>query len=129
MEQFVRILRIRIRIMVVMRIIEVVKSINLKPSLWMGRIMLNTIDLFLLICIGNFNFVFLEQVDFNQVLLYFLNIWKIDEKILYFKDPSLSNKVHQGTCDNKEVMVKNIIKRLINIIILLIIYSVIKFSF
>ena len=94
MEQFVRILRIRIRIMVVLSILEVVKSINLKPSLWMGRIMLNTIDLSLLICIGNFNFAFLEQVDFNQVLLYFLNIWKISEKIMYFKDPRLNNKVH-----------------------------------
>ena len=82
MEQFGRILRIRIRIMVVMSILEVVKSINLKPSLWMGRIMLNTIDFSLLTCIGKFNFVFLEQVDFNQVLLYFLNIWKIGEKIL-----------------------------------------------
>ena len=114
MEQFGRTLRISIRIMVVMSILEVVKSINLKPSLWMGRIMLNTIDFSLLTCIGKFNFVFLEQVDFNQVLLYFLNIWKIGEKILYFKDPSLSNKVHQGTCDNKEVMVKNLMKRLKN---------------
>ena len=100
--------------MVVLSILEVVKSINLKPSLWMGRIMLNTIDLSLLICIGNFNFFFLEQVDFNHVLLYFLNIWKIGEKIMYFKDPSLSNKVHQGTCDNKEFMVKNLMKRLKN---------------
>ena len=100
MEQFVRILRIRIRIMVFMSILEVVKSINLKPSFCMGRIMLNTIDLSLLICLGNFNFVFLEQVDFNEVLLYFFNIWNIGDKIMYFKDPSLSNKVHQGTCDN-----------------------------
>ena len=97
-----------------MIILEVVKSINLNPSLWMGRIMLNTIDLSLLICIGNFNFVFLEQVDFNQVILYFLNIWKIVEKIMYFKDPSLGNKVQQGKCDNKEVMVKNLMKRLKN---------------
>ena len=57
---------------------------------------------------------FLEQVDFNLVLLYFLNIWKIGEKIMYFKDPNLSIKVHQGTCDNKEVMVKNLMKRLKN---------------
>ena len=97
-----------------MSILEVVKSINLKPILWMGRIMLNTIDLSLLICIGNFNFSFLEQVDFNQVLLYFINIWKIGEKIMYFKYPYISNKVQQGTCDNKEVMVKNLMKRLKN---------------